>query len=151
MTPLILLAVSAVIFLILDALMLTFVIKPLFQTHLGDTMMDGLRIVPAVLFYAGYVCGLTYLVSWPALRDGTALQIIMPAAIIGAMAYGTYELTSYTIMKAWFFPRPDQPPPPRYPWRAKHHTLPQAAHPPPGRQSIGARIECWTVCSWGGG
>ena len=27
--------------------------------------------------------------------------VLLPAAIIGAMAYGTYEFTSYAIMKDW--------------------------------------------------
>jgi uncharacterized membrane protein len=99
MTPLLLFAVSAVIFLILDAVMLTFVMRPLFEKHLGDLMLTELRLVPAAVFYLGYVAGLTYLVSWPALKTGA--PIIIPAAIIGAMAYGTYEFTSYAIMKAW--------------------------------------------------
>jgi uncharacterized membrane protein len=99
MTPLILFAVSAVIFLILDALMLTFVMRPLFEVHIKDLMLDSPRYVPAVVFYLGYVAGLTYLISWPALK--TDAPIIIPAAIVGVMAYGTYELTSYTIMKAW--------------------------------------------------
>lgn len=97
----ILLASSAVIFLILDALMLTFVMRPLFEKHLGDQMLQSLRIIPAALFYFGYVAGLTYLVSWPALRGGDPMAALLPGAIVGAMAYGTYELTSYTIMKSW--------------------------------------------------
>ena len=99
MTPLILFAVSAVIFLILDAIMLTFVMRPLFEKYLGDLMLKELRLIPAAVFYLGYVAGLTYLVSLPALKTGA--PVVIPAAIIGAMAYGTYEFTSYTIMKAW--------------------------------------------------
>jgi uncharacterized membrane protein len=99
MTPLILFAISAVIFLILDAVMLTFVMRPLFEKHLGDLMLKELRLIPAAVFYLGYVAGLTYLVSLPALKTGA--PVVIPAAIIGAMAYGTYEFTSYTIMKAW--------------------------------------------------
>jgi uncharacterized membrane protein len=97
----ILLAASAVIFLILDALMLTFVMRPLFEKYLGDLMLGDLRLVPAALFYLGYVAGLTYLVSWPALRAGDPWAALLPGAVVGAMAYGTYELTSYTIMKTW--------------------------------------------------
>ena len=37
--------------------------------------------------------------TWPALKTGSA--VLIPAAIIGAMAYGTYEFTSYAIMKDW--------------------------------------------------
>ncbi len=94
-------ASACVIFLILDALMLTFVMRPLFEKHLGDQMLEKLRLVPAAIFYLGYVAGLTYVVSLPALRAGDPMAAVIPAAIIGAMAYGTYEFTSYTIMKAW--------------------------------------------------
>ena len=97
----ILYASACVIFLILDALMLTFVMRPLFARHLGGLMLTELRLLPAAMFYLGYVAGLTYLVSWPALRAGDPAAALIPAAIIGAMAYGTYEFTSYTIMKVW--------------------------------------------------
>ena len=97
----ILLAASAVIFLILDALMLTFVMRPLFEKHLGDQMLQSLRLVPAAAFYLGYVAGLTYLVSWPAYKAGDPASALLPAFVVGLMAYGTYELTSYTIMKTW--------------------------------------------------
>ena len=97
----ILYATSCVIFLILDAIMLTFVMRPLFTKYLGDIMLPSLRLIPAALFYFGYVAGLTYLVSLPALKAGAPMQAIVPALVLGAMAYGTYELTSYTIMKPW--------------------------------------------------
>ena len=99
MQILILYAVTAVIFLVLDAVMLTFHMRPLFERFLGDQLLADIRIVPAALFYLAYVGGLLYLVSYPALKTGA--PIIIPAAIIGAMAYGTYEFTSYAIMKSW--------------------------------------------------
>lgn len=85
-------------FLILDAIMLSLVMKPLFTTHIGPLMAEPIRLAPAALFYAAYIAGLLYLVSVPALKGGA---ILLPAAIIGAMAYGTYEFTSYAIMKDW--------------------------------------------------
>ena len=45
------------------------------------------------------MAGLIYLVSLPALKTGA--PVVIPAAIIGAMAYGTYEFTSYAIMRDW--------------------------------------------------
>jgi uncharacterized membrane protein len=90
---------TAAIFLILDGIMLTLVMKPLFSRHIGALLIDPIRGVPAVLFYAAYVAGLLYLVSWPALKTG--MPVVVPAAIIGAMAYGTYEFTSYAIMRDW--------------------------------------------------
>ena len=95
----ILYAVTAAIFLILDGVMLTLFMKPLFTRHIGPLLMDPIRIAPAAGFYAAYVVGLLYLVSVPAVKTGT--PILLPAAIIGAMAYGTYEFTSYAILKDW--------------------------------------------------
>jgi uncharacterized membrane protein len=90
---------TATIFLVLDAVMLTLHMQPLFQKHIGPMMLDEIRLLPAAMFYAAYVAGLIYLVSLPALKTGSA--VVIPAAIIGAMAYGTYEFTSYAIMKNW--------------------------------------------------
>ena len=56
-------------------------------------------MVPAAIFYLAYTAGLIYLVSWPALKAETSA--ILPAAILGALAYGTYEVTSYAVMKDW--------------------------------------------------
>lgn len=99
MTIVILYIVTAATFLILDAIMLSQVMQPLFARHLGPLLADPIRYGPAAAFYAAYVAGLIYLVSWPALRDST--PVLLPAAILGAMAYGTYEFTSYAIMKDW--------------------------------------------------
>ena len=90
---------TTAIFLILDGIMLTLVMKPLFTRHIGALLIEPIRGVPALLFYAAYVAGLIYLVSWPGLKTGA--PILIPAAIIGAMAYGTYEFTSYAIMRDW--------------------------------------------------
>ena len=92
-------ALTAVIFLILDAIMLRLHMAPLFQRHIGGAMLDNIRMAPAVLFYLAYVVGLLYLVSVPALKGGTS--VLIPAAVLGFMAYGTYEFTSYALMKGW--------------------------------------------------
>lgn len=92
-------AITAVIFLALDAVMLTTVMRPLFARHIGEQLLDTIRIVPAALFYLAYIAGLTYLISYPAMKSGA--PVFLPAAILGAMAYGTYEFTSYAVMKGW--------------------------------------------------
>ncbi len=90
---------TAAVFLILDAVMLTMVMKPLFTRHIGPLMAEPIRLAPAALFYLAYIAGLMYLVSLPALKTGT--PILVPALIMGLMAYGTYEFTSWSIMKDW--------------------------------------------------
>jgi uncharacterized membrane protein len=62
-------------------------------------MAEPIRLAPAALFYLAYVAGLVYLVSLPAMKTGA--PILVPALLIGLMAYGTYEFTSWAIMKDW--------------------------------------------------
>jgi uncharacterized membrane protein len=90
---------TALVFLILDAIMLTLVMKPLFTRHIGPLLADPIRLAPAALFYLAYVGGLVYLVSLPALKTGA--PVVLPALIIGLMAYGTYEFTSWAVMRDW--------------------------------------------------
>jgi uncharacterized membrane protein len=51
------------------------------------------------VFYLAYVGGIVALVSLPALRTGAPL--LGPALILGLMAYGTYEFTSWAVMRDW--------------------------------------------------
>ncbi len=101
MSPLILIAVTAIVFLIGEAIMLPNVIKPLFQSVIGPQMADSLRLGPAALFYIVHIGGLTWFATLPALRDGTATSALINGALLGLVAYGCYEFTSWTIMKNW--------------------------------------------------
>lgn len=92
---------TAIIFLALDAVMLSTVMKPLFSRHLGDAMRDSPMLGAAGAFYLAYVAGLVWLVSLPALRAGDPVQALVQGAVVGAMAYGTYEFTSMAVMRNW--------------------------------------------------
>jgi uncharacterized membrane protein len=101
MPTLILFAAAAIVLAILDAIMLTTFMAPLFRAQIGHLMLESPRAIPALIFYAGYVAGLTALVTRPALRDGSPAQAAIGGAMLGLTAYGTYEFTSLTIMKDW--------------------------------------------------
>ena len=101
MSLVVLVLVTGAIFLIADALMLSNVLQPLFAQHLGETLRDGIRPGPAVLFYVTYMAGVIWFAGWPALRDGTPMMALVNGAILGFVAYGTYELTSWTVMRDW--------------------------------------------------
>lgn len=94
-------AITAAIFLILDAIMLNMVMAPLFREALGDAILDSPRIGPAAVFYLFYVAGLLVLISLPALRDGDVVRALWQGALLGAIAYGTYEWTNYATLSAW--------------------------------------------------
>jgi uncharacterized membrane protein len=93
--------VTAGVFLILDAIMLSTVMKPLFASHIGDLMADQLRLGPAALFYLAYIAGVLWFVSLPALRADAPLTALLTGAALGALAYGTYEFTNLATLRGW--------------------------------------------------
>ncbi len=102
MTIAILYAATFAVFLALDFIGLKFLLKPLFARHIPDMLLERPRFGPAVLFYAFYIACLLWFVSWPAVQAGHALvDVFAPAALLGAMAYGTYEFTNWATLKGW--------------------------------------------------
>jgi uncharacterized membrane protein len=92
---------TSAVFLLADALMLGFVLGPLFRSVLGDSLLDGLRLGPALGFYVLYMGGVMWFAAWPAFRAADPSQALLNGAVLGLVAYGTYELTSWAIMRNW--------------------------------------------------
>ncbi|WP_425050464.1 DUF2177 family protein [Psychromarinibacter sp. S121] len=100
MTLLILYVTTCVIFLALDAVGLTLMIRPAFERHVGDLL--AFRLAPAAIFYLFYVAVLVWLVTWPAMTGDVPLsRLVLNAALFGAVAYGTYEFTNLATLKPW--------------------------------------------------
>ncbi|WP_135506274.1 DUF2177 family protein [Roseovarius aestuariivivens] len=93
--------VTVVMFFALDFLGLRYLVGPLFQRHVGDLLLESFRAGPALVFYLFYVAGLVWFVSWPALRGDGVGAAALNGAILGAIAYGTYEFSNYATLKAW--------------------------------------------------
>lgn len=92
---------TAVIFFAADAIGLRFLIKPVFERHVSHLFADPFRVVPAALFYLGYVAGVLWFVSVPALRSGEAMNALWGGIALGLLAYGTYEFTNYATLRDW--------------------------------------------------
>lgn len=93
--------VTAGIFLLLDAIGIRFLIRPVFERHVGHLLAQPLRLVPAALFYLAYVAGLIWMVSAPALKENAPLQALIGGMVLGALCYGTYEMTNYATLADW--------------------------------------------------
>jgi len=93
---------TSVIFLIADAVMLPRVVQPVFKRFLGDTLYaGGFRLLPAALFYLCFVGGVIWFAGWPALQDGAPGMALINGAVLGFVAFGTYEFTSWAVMRDW--------------------------------------------------
>jgi len=98
---LILIAVTAIVFGIGEAIMLPNVMKPMFKEVLGDQVLDKIRLGPAAMFYVIHIAGLIWFASAPALRDGQPGMALLNGALLGLIAFSCYEMTSWTIMRDW--------------------------------------------------
>ncbi|GIT92549.1 hypothetical protein JANAI62_32140 [Jannaschia pagri] len=92
---------SAAFFLVVDAIALTLVLKPLFERYIGDMLRSPINLTAAAVFYLFYIAGLLYLVSIAALRADSVLQAGVGGFVFGAVAYGTYEFTNKATLKGW--------------------------------------------------
>jgi len=102
MSLVVLFLATSVIFLVLDAIMLSTVIQPLFKQHLGDQLYTGgFRLLPAAMFYLVNMLGILWFAGWPALQADAPGQAALNGAILGLVAYGCYELTSWAVMRDW--------------------------------------------------
>ncbi|MCB1330719.1 MAG: DUF2177 family protein [Maritimibacter sp.] len=93
--------ITAVTFFVIDAIGLRLMIKPVFERHVAHLFADPFRVGPAALFYLGYVAGVLWFVSVPALNHGNPLTALIGGVLLGLLAYGTYEFTNYATLRDW--------------------------------------------------
>lgn len=102
MQPAILYISTFAVFLGLDYVGLSYLIKPVFDEEIGHLLLDGFRVLPAFVFYAFYAAVLVWFVGLPALRERRGIGWVLGnGALLGAMGYGTYEFSSYAVMADW--------------------------------------------------
>ncbi|MGO4909611.1 DUF2177 family protein [Pseudorhodobacter sp. W20_MBD10_FR17] len=92
---------TLVVFLAADGFGLRFIVKPVFDRHVAHLYADPFRVIPALLFYMGYVAGVLWFVSVPALRAGDPVAALVGGILLGLFAYGTYEFTNYATLRDW--------------------------------------------------
>lgn len=94
---------TLIIFLAVDIIGITRLIRPVFERHVGEMLADPFRLGPAAAFYTAYIAGVLYFASLPALAKGSAGQAALNGALIGLMCYGTYEFTNLATLKGWSY------------------------------------------------
>jgi uncharacterized membrane protein len=85
----------------LDGAWLSFAYGRLYKPGIGHLMGDKPVAWAAVAFYLLYAAGVVYVVTLPALAAGSLGTAVARGAVLGLIAYGTYDLTSLAIMNGW--------------------------------------------------
>ncbi|MFK3970387.1 DUF2177 family protein [Pseudomonas sp. NPDC087358] len=92
---------TLVAFLLLDGLWLGVLMGPAYRAWLGPLMLAQPVIFPAVLFYLIYIAGIVLIGVLPGVRSGSAAHAAGYSALLGVMAYGTYDLTNWATLQGW--------------------------------------------------
>lgn len=93
-------AVSGLVFIVLDFVWLRAATPILHRQVLGDLLAPKFRAAPAVAFYLVYTAGIVWFAVLPGLESGVHVAVVN-GALLGILAYATYELTNQATLKVW--------------------------------------------------
>lgn len=93
-------AATAAIFFALDFVWLTNAVG-FYRERLGELLLDKPNFGYAAGFYLLYVVGVVALAVVPALDGGSWVNALLAGAVLGLVAYGTYDMTNLSTLKNW--------------------------------------------------
>ena len=92
---------AAVLFLAIDMVWLLWLGRGFYVSEIGNLLRQPPNFGAAGAFYILYVTGLMIMVIWPAVQAQSAQQAFIQGALLGLIAYGTYDLTNLAVMKGF--------------------------------------------------
>ncbi len=88
-------------FAALDAVWLTTMSSRLYKPALGPILAEKPDMKAAVVFYLISIAGTVFLAVEPAVRDGAWQRAALNGAVLGFVAYATYDLTNQATLNVW--------------------------------------------------
>ncbi|KPF62832.1 hypothetical protein IP69_19840 [Bosea sp. AAP35] len=93
--------VFLLVFGVIDVIWLSVMAGALYRPALGHVLLEKIRWAPALLFYFAFPALLIHFALMPALQAGSAMAAFRDGALLGLLAYGTYDLTNYATLRPW--------------------------------------------------
>ena len=90
-----------IFFVVAEIIILTNIMQPLFKKHIGFLMKEDTNFSVAAIFYVVYVAGVFWFATRAGIKSESFLVAILSGAFLGLLAFGTYEITNYVILKDW--------------------------------------------------
>lgn len=93
--------IAAVVFGALDAMWLSWAGPNLYRPVIGEIMADNFNMAAAGVFYVLYLIGMMWFGVKPGLESGDWTKALLNGALLGALCYATFDLTSQAVFKVW--------------------------------------------------
>lgn len=94
-------AATTVVLLGLDFVWLNVMSPAFYRPRLGPLLLDSPNIAIAGVFYVFYAGAAVALVVVPAQNQDSWLTALALGAVLGAAAYGTYDVTNLATIRGW--------------------------------------------------
>jgi uncharacterized membrane protein len=88
-------------FAAIDAVWLTTMTNRLYKPILAPILAEKPDMKAAVAFYLIYIFGIVFFAIEPALREGSWQRAAINGAVLGFVAYATYDLTNQATLNVW--------------------------------------------------
>lgn len=92
---------TLIAFLAIDMIWLGLIAKNFYRDQLGTLMLDRPSLAVGLGFYLIFAVGIVVFAVEPGLREGNWRTTALLGALLGLIAYGTYDLTNLATLRNW--------------------------------------------------
>ena len=92
---------TAAVFFGIDFIWLSRIAPGFYKSRIGDLLLAEPNYTAAGLFYLFYIAGIVYFAVVPAFNSGNWTTAMLAGAMLGLVAYGTYDMTNLATLKNW--------------------------------------------------
>jgi uncharacterized membrane protein len=85
----------------LDVVWLSTMGRTFYKEQLGSLLLERPAMLPAVAFYLLYAAGVVFFAVMPAVREQSLLTALLNGAVLGLVAYATYDLSNMATLKGF--------------------------------------------------
>lgn len=92
---------ALLVFCLGDFVWLGYLARDFYQSQIGSLLLEKPRWGAAAVFYPLYVAGIVLFCVEPSLAQGSWLRAAVVGALLGLLAYATYDLSNLATLKGW--------------------------------------------------
>lgn len=88
-------------FFVVDAVWIALFVRRYYEAQIGGLLRETPNFGAAFFFYLAYAGAIVFLAVKPALTTGRLQDALVYGAVLGAVAYGTFTVTNYSVLSGW--------------------------------------------------
>jgi uncharacterized membrane protein len=92
---------TALVMLPLDVAWLSTMGRTFYKDQIGGLLLERPAMAPAIAFYLLYAAGVVFFAVMPAVREQSIATALLHGALLGLVAYGTYDLSNLATLKGF--------------------------------------------------